>query len=470
MRFSAPFLGSSAVAGRFDPRLARAPRRRRPHAGRRRCARRASIPRRSRRSRAAARSSLGYLEVHIEQGPVLLAGGPAGRHRDVDRRHRAARMVTITGTAGPCRHRADGAARHDAAAAAAEIVLYVERRCAQAPTLVGTVGQLAVPGGAINIIPGRCELSLDIRAADDATRDAAVADVLARDRAHRGSGAASTIESREVQRTAAVALLAAPAGAARRGRGARRDQAALSCERRRPRRHDVRRPHRPRACCSCAAATAASAIRRARPSPPRTPTSPRASCSMPFSGWPTSAMTLADDISAFVDREFARETEFLAELVKVPSDNPPGDCAPHAARARELLERLGLTVEAHAVPRSAVEAAGMKSATNLIVRHRFGDGPMIALNAHGDVVPPGLGWRHDPYGARDRGRPARAGHVRARRGGVEIGFRHLYLGAARAAGRGRAGRQARRHARAAFHLRRGGRRRSSGRNGCSIRD
>jgi acetylornithine deacetylase/succinyl-diaminopimelate desuccinylase-like protein len=110
-------------------------------------------------------------------------------------------------------------------------------------------------------------------------------------------------------------------------------------------------------------------------------------------------MTLADDIGAFVDREFARETEFLAELVKVPSDNPPGDCAPHAARARELLERLGLTVEAHGVPRSAVEAAGMESATNLIVRHRFGDGPVVALNAHGDVVPPGLGWRHHPYGA-----------------------------------------------------------------------
>ena len=57
------------------------------------------------------------------------------------------------------------------------------------------------------------------------------------------------------------------------------------------------------------------------------------------------------------------------------------------------------TVEAHDVPRSVVEAAGMKSVTNLIVRHRFGDGPVIALNAHGDVVPPGLGWRLDPYGA-----------------------------------------------------------------------
>jgi acetylornithine deacetylase/succinyl-diaminopimelate desuccinylase family protein len=110
-------------------------------------------------------------------------------------------------------------------------------------------------------------------------------------------------------------------------------------------------------------------------------------------------MALADRIGAFVDEQFARETEFLAELVKVPSDNPPGDCAPHAQRARQLLEQLGLAVETHEVPRAAVEAVGMKSATNLIVRHRFGDGPVIALNAHGDVVPPGLGWRVDPYSA-----------------------------------------------------------------------
>ena len=110
-------------------------------------------------------------------------------------------------------------------------------------------------------------------------------------------------------------------------------------------------------------------------------------------------MTSTKAISDFVDREFARESAFLAELVKVPSDNPPGDCGAHAQRARELLEQLGLTVEAHEVPRSTVEAAGMKSVTNLIVRHRFGEGPVIALNAHGDVVPPGLGWRFDPYGA-----------------------------------------------------------------------
>src|SRR5438552_17952947 len=108
---------------------------------------------------------------------------------------------------------------------------------------------------------------------------------------------------------------------------------------------------------------------------------------------------MADRICGFVDEKFARETAFLAELVKVPSDNPPGDCAPHAARTRQLLEQLGIEVEAHPVPRASVEAVGMQSATNLIIRHRFGDGPVIALNAHGDVVPPGLGWRHDPYGA-----------------------------------------------------------------------
>jgi acetylornithine deacetylase/succinyl-diaminopimelate desuccinylase family protein len=109
-------------------------------------------------------------------------------------------------------------------------------------------------------------------------------------------------------------------------------------------------------------------------------------------------MTLVDDIGVFVDRDFQRETDFLAELVKVASDNPPGDCAAPAARAKRLLEELGLTVTAHEVPRAAVEAVGMKSATNLIIRHRFGDGPVVALNAHGDVVPPGLGWRVDPYG------------------------------------------------------------------------
>ncbi len=108
---------------------------------------------------------------------------------------------------------------------------------------------------------------------------------------------------------------------------------------------------------------------------------------------------MTDSIAAFLDAEQDRQTGFLAELVKIPTDNPPGDCAAHAERARALLQDLGFEVEAHPVPEMNVRAAGMKSVTNLIVRHRFGDGPTIALNAHGDVVPPGLGWSHDPYGA-----------------------------------------------------------------------
>ena len=105
------------------------------------------------------------------------------------------------------------------------------------------------------------------------------------------------------------------------------------------------------------------------------------------------------ELRALVRARFDEQTRFLAELVKVPSDNPPGDCAPHAARAAQLLEQLGFTVERHPVPEAVARANGMISATNLVVRHRFGPGPTIALNAHGDVVAPGAGWTHDPYGA-----------------------------------------------------------------------
>ena len=95
---------------------------------------------------------------------------------------------------------------------------------------------------------------------------------------------------------------------------------------------------------------------------------------------------------------------FLAELVRQPSDNPPGDCTPHAARAAALLEAMGLHVERHPVPPEEVIAHGMVSCTNLIVRAHFGagSGPTIALNAHGDVVPPGEHWTADPYGAEVR--------------------------------------------------------------------
>lgn len=106
----------------------------------------------------------------------------------------------------------------------------------------------------------------------------------------------------------------------------------------------------------------------------------------------------------FIDANFPREVEFLKALVRVPSDNPPGDCARHAEASAAELERLGFKVERHRVPDAVVKKHGMVSVTNLVVRERFGTGkgPVIALNTHGDVVPPGEGWTHDPYGAEEK--------------------------------------------------------------------
>jgi succinyl-diaminopimelate desuccinylase len=112
-------------------------------------------------------------------------------------------------------------------------------------------------------------------------------------------------------------------------------------------------------------------------------------------------MTLATEaaIHEFVAANHDAEARFLAEIVKAPSGNPPGDCAAAAETVARRLEGLGFAVERHKVPDALVKANGMVSATNLIVRRTFGPGPTIALNAHGDVVPPGAGWTKDPYGA-----------------------------------------------------------------------
>jgi len=175
VRFKSTFLGSNAVIGRFDMALLD----------------RLDADGVSMRSAltlaghdpaaiaAIARdpaSLLGFVEVHIEQGPVLLQEGLA--------------LGVVTAIAGSSRYLVEltGLASHagttpmhmrqDAAAAAAEIVLLVEQRCTGTPSLVGTVGQLQVPNGSVNVIPGHCTLSLDIRAADDAVRLAAVGDIL----------------------------------------------------------------------------------------------------------------------------------------------------------------------------------------------------------------------------------------------------------------------------------------------------
>jgi len=104
-------------------------------------------------------------------------------------------------------------------------------------------------------------------------------------------------------------------------------------------------------------------------------------------------------LDRWVDEHFDEQVRFLQELVRVPTDTPPGNNAPHAERTAEMLAMMGLTAERHKVPDAVVKEAGLKSITNLIVRRRFGDGPTIALNAHGDVVPPGDGWTHHPYRA-----------------------------------------------------------------------
>jgi N-carbamoyl-L-amino-acid hydrolase len=175
VRFATPYIGSTAVAGRFDPNW---------------LARRdgdgvtleealraagndpASIP-------ALARQRddlLGFLELHIEQGPVLLHENlPVGIVSAIAGAVRY--LITIRGEAGHA-GTVPMALRHDAAAAAAEVILFVEQRCGGVAGLVGTIGELTVPNGAVNVIPGQCAFSLDVRAGDDATREAAATDIL----------------------------------------------------------------------------------------------------------------------------------------------------------------------------------------------------------------------------------------------------------------------------------------------------
>jgi succinyl-diaminopimelate desuccinylase len=110
--------------------------------------------------------------------------------------------------------------------------------------------------------------------------------------------------------------------------------------------------------------------------------------------------TLHQQLDAWIDAHFDDEVRYLQALVQVPTDTPPGNNAPHAERTTALLAAMGYTAEQYPVPAADVQAYGMQSITNLIVRRRYGaGGPVIGLNAHGDVVPPGEGWTHDPYGA-----------------------------------------------------------------------
>ena len=176
VRFKSTFLGSAAIAGRFDAAVldsldtqGMSMREAMLGAG--------LDPAAIAETARDPRHVLGFVEVHIEQGPVLLSEDePLGVVTSIAGSTRA--IVSITGVAGHA-GTVPMHLRKDAAAAAAEIVLAVESRCSGTPGLVGTVGKLNVPDGAINVIPGRCELSIDIRSGDDRLRRSAFADVSA---------------------------------------------------------------------------------------------------------------------------------------------------------------------------------------------------------------------------------------------------------------------------------------------------
>ena len=120
---------------------------------------------------------LGFVEIHIEQGPVLNALDlPLGIVTSIN-----GNVRYLCETVGTACHAGTTPmpSRQDAAAGAAELLLYVEKRAAQDADSVGTVGMLQVPGGSINVVPGRCHFSLDMRAPNDVQRNAVEADVLA---------------------------------------------------------------------------------------------------------------------------------------------------------------------------------------------------------------------------------------------------------------------------------------------------
>ncbi len=175
-RYKAVFLGSGALTGHFDPswfdqkdadgitlRAAML------HAG--------LCPDDIPKLKRDAGRYLGFVEAHIEQGPVLNELDlPLGIVTSINGSVRylgeIVGMASHAGTTPMDR-------RRDAATAAAELALYVEKRGGAEPNLVATVGMLEVPSGSINVVPGRCKFSLDIRATTDPVRDACAADVRA---------------------------------------------------------------------------------------------------------------------------------------------------------------------------------------------------------------------------------------------------------------------------------------------------
>jgi N-carbamoyl-L-amino-acid hydrolase len=177
-RYKATFLGSGALTGSFDPGwLDQTDADGVPM---RDAMRSAGLPGTLDAIQALRRDAAryqGFVEVHIEQGPVLDAMDlPLGVVSSINGSLRF--LGEVTGQASHAGTTPMGS-RRDAACAVAELALYVESRAAAVPDVVGTVGQLQVPQGSINVVPGRCQFSLDLRATTNAARDALAADVQA---------------------------------------------------------------------------------------------------------------------------------------------------------------------------------------------------------------------------------------------------------------------------------------------------
>jgi beta-ureidopropionase / N-carbamoyl-L-amino-acid hydrolase len=178
-RYKAAFLGSGALTGQFD--AAWLEQQDKDGVSMRDAMLGAGLPATIEAIAALRRDpagALGFVEVHIEQGPVLNESNlPLGVVTSINGslRYQGAvvGMASHAGTTPMNR-------RRDAAAAVAELLLYVEDRATQDADSVGTVGMLEVPSGSINVVPGRCRFSLDLRAPDDAQRDALGEHVLAR--------------------------------------------------------------------------------------------------------------------------------------------------------------------------------------------------------------------------------------------------------------------------------------------------
>jgi beta-ureidopropionase / N-carbamoyl-L-amino-acid hydrolase len=201
-RYKATFLGSGALVGQFNP--AWLEQRDADGVSMRDAMRNAGLPATVEAIAALRRDAkryLAFVEVHIEQGPVLNEidlplGIVTSINGGVRYQCEALGMASHAGTTPMDR-------RRDAAVAVAELALFIEQRAARDGDSVGTIGMLNVPGGSINVIPGRCQFSLDLRAPNDPQRDALVADVLAQlDAICERRGIRSTVE--ETMRAAAA--------------------------------------------------------------------------------------------------------------------------------------------------------------------------------------------------------------------------------------------------------------------------